>query len=53
MERINTTQRLRGTEKEIYGVESNKNLVGEEYLDNFSFFDCRKAVTINALLAVF
>jgi len=37
MERRNTKQCLRGTEEEIHGVESHKNLAGEEYLEHFSF----------------
>jgi hypothetical protein len=36
MERRNTKKSLRGTEEENHGVESHKNLVGEEYLENFS-----------------
>jgi len=37
MKRRNTKQCLRGTEEENHGVESHKNLAGEENLEKFSF----------------
>jgi hypothetical protein len=54
MERRNTNQCFRSTEEDNHGVESHKNLVGEECLENFLHsFDSQKDMTINALSIVF
>jgi len=39
---LDTRSCLRGTEEENHGVESHKNLAGEEYLENFSFLPWRQ-----------